>query len=69
MPKKTVKKPDVKKVEVKTDLTTIKGVCLAYKLEYREGVTRFVDVAKQLGVHYDDGYTLEQILEQVPKKK
>ena len=73
MPKKIIKKVAKKtiaeKVEEKIDFTTIEGVCLAYKLEYREGVTRLIDVAKQLGAHYEDGYTLLQIIEQVPKKK
>jgi hypothetical protein len=51
-------------MQKKTEKMSLKEACAKYKLNYREGVTRFVDLAKALGVNYEDGYSLEDIINQ-----
>ena len=46
-------------------IDTLRKACEVFGMEYREGVTRLLDLAKVVGANYNDGYTLEQILEQV----
>lgn len=55
--------PRIKKEEVtKKEIKTLKDACEANGLEYREGVTRLIDLAKVLKVGYSDGMTLEDVL-------
>ena len=56
-------------VKVEYNLNTLGGVCDYYGIEYREGVTRYIDVAKQLNVYYVDGMGLEELVAQAGKKK
>ena len=67
--KKAVVKEKPRVVEVEYNLNTLEGACDYYGVEYRAGATRLIDLAKHLGVYYQDGYTIEQILEQASKKK
>lgn len=68
---KKVVEPVIKSVveEVKKDKpTNLREAFEAIGVEYRPECHRLVDLAKEMGVEYQDHFTLEEVLCQTPKK-